>query len=225
MLSDTDFGASSSEEAAYQRLREHRVWPNVARHLISQKGAPHCLKYVEALSYQRGIEDTGAWLKWAIETDFELDEAVLREMYEAASQDINRPTEQDLQDAGQSSLFTLSAPHGAHQDARVSTDAPELSKPPAPDPQAASAWSSLVQDLIRLRGRDSLPPWFNDFTGGEFVGSLLTVLVPNTTAANHLNDHFGADLIRLWREHCCDERASIEVTLDLQSGKRAALTG
>jgi hypothetical protein len=180
---------------------------------------------VEALSYQRGIEDTGAWLKWAIETDFELDEAVLREMYEAVSQDMNRPTDQDLRDAGQSSLFTLSAPHGAHQDARVSTDAPELSKPPAPDPRAESAWSSLVQDLIRLRGRDSLPPWFNDFTGGELVGSLLTVLVPNTTAANHLNDHFGADLIRLWREHCCDERASIEVTLDLQSGKRAALVG
>src|SRR5215218_405190 len=63
---------SPSEEEAYQRLREHRVWPNVARQLVSQKGAEQCLKYVEALAYQRGIADPGAWLKWAIETDFEL---------------------------------------------------------------------------------------------------------------------------------------------------------
>src|SRR5919199_324685 len=35
-----------SEEEAYQRLREHRVWPNVARQLIAEKGAAHCLTYV-----------------------------------------------------------------------------------------------------------------------------------------------------------------------------------
>src|SRR5919202_3171493 len=104
---------SPTEEEAYQRLREHRVWPNVARQLVSQKGAAQCLTYVEALSYQHGIEDPGAWLKWAIETDFELEEAVLRQIREESAQAGAPPTKQDLEDAGQSSLFALSAPHRA----------------------------------------------------------------------------------------------------------------
>jgi hypothetical protein len=219
--SDTQL-QSPSEEAACQALREHRVWPNVARHLVSEKGAVHCLKYVEALSYQRGIEDTGAWLKWAIETDFALDEAVLRQMREA-SQATGRVAEQDVRDAGQSSLFTLSTPQGANPDAPARSDAPKLSEPPTPDPHAEGAWSSLIAELTRLRGHEQLPPWFGDFRGGALRESTLTVLVPNSTAANHLNEHFGKDLTRLWRKQCGDAAGVIEVTLDLGTGRRATL--
>jgi hypothetical protein len=52
----------------------------------------------------------------------------------------------------------------------------------------------------------------------------LIVLVPNTTAANHLNNHFGKDLLRLWRERTGPD-ALVQVATDLGSGKRAALTG
>jgi hypothetical protein len=224
--SDTQL-QSPSEEAAYQSLREYRVWPNVARQLVSQKGAGQCLKYVEALAYQRGIEDTGAWLKWAIETDFALDEAVLRNMREA-SQDTDHPTEQELQYAGQSSLFTVAAPQGVEPEASAGTDtdAPDVSEEsPMPDPQAEKAWSALVAELTRLRGQEQLPPWFGDFHGGALTDSTLTVLVPNSTAANHLNEHFGQDLTRLWREQCGDAAAVIEVALELDAGKRATLTG
>src|SRR5919202_169166 len=96
---------SESEEEAYQRLREKRVWPNVARQLIAQKGAEKCLTYVAALSYQRGIADQGAWLKWAIETDFALDEAVIREIRKQQEAE-RQPTHTDFAAAGQSSLFT-----------------------------------------------------------------------------------------------------------------------
>jgi Replication initiator protein A len=215
---------SPSEEGAYRRLREHRVWPNVARQLVSQKGAAQCLKYVEALSYQRGIEDPGAWLKWAIETDFELDDAVvLRQIREASQADEDHPAEQDLRDAGQSSLFPPPASHAAHPDAPGSTVEPEMTDPPAPDPEAGRAWLALVQELIRLRGQENLPPWFGDFAGGRLTGSTLTVLVPNSTAANYLNDHFGADLLRLWRQQAGVD-AVLQVATDLRSGKRAALS-
>jgi hypothetical protein len=49
------------------------------------------------------------------------------------------------------------------------------------------------------------------------------VLVPNSTAANHLNEHFGKDLTRLWRKQCGDAAGVIEVTLDLGTGRRATL--
>ena len=89
------------------------------------------------------------------------------------------------------------------------------------------AWESLVADLVALRGQDSLPPWFDQLEGGDLQGATLTVLVPNTTAANHLNDHFGADLVRLWRDRAGTYAtdATVQVATDLGSGKRAALTG
>jgi hypothetical protein len=43
-----------------------------------------------------------------------------------------------------------------------------------------------VEDLIALRGRESLPGWFGDFEGGQLADDTLTILVPNSTAANHL---------------------------------------
>jgi Replication initiator protein A len=214
---------SPTEEAAYQRLREQRVWPNVARLLIAQKGALHCLKYVEALSYQRGIEDPGAWLKWAIETDFALDEAVLRHIREAQEAE-DRPTAKDFADAGQSSLFTPPAPQRSDPDTPDDSDEPETAhEPSAPDSEASSAWSSLVKDLIALRGQESLPPWFDQLEGGQREKTTLTVVVPNSMAANYLNDHFGADLVRLWRERAGVD-AVLQVATDLRSGKRAALS-
>jgi chromosomal replication initiation ATPase DnaA len=74
-----------------------------------------------------------------------------------------------------------------------------------------------------LRGRDSMPPWFGDFEGGELEGSTLTVVVPNSYAANHLNNNFGESLIRLWRERSGDDVAVVQVTTDLSAGVRAQL--
>ena len=217
---------SETEEEAYQRLREQRVWPNVARQLIAQKGAEQCLTYVAALSYQRGIEDPGAWLKWAIETDFALDEAVVREIRKAREAE-SRFTAKDFAYAGQSSLFT---PPASSQPSDPETlagdgDEPETADEPAPlNEDAKNAWSSLVEKLIALRGQESLPPWFDQLEGGQLTESTLTVVVPNSTAANHLNAHFGADLIKMWQKIAGGD-ATLQVTTNLSSGKRAALTG
>jgi hypothetical protein len=90
-----------------------------------------------------------------------------------------------------------------------------------PDPAAKEAWSLLTEDVIALRGRETLPPWFEQFEGGSLEGSTLTILVPNSTAANHLNENFGEDLVRLWHE-----RAGAGAVLQLAnslSGKHAVL--
>jgi hypothetical protein len=96
-------------------------------------------------------------------------------------------------------------------------------EPIAPDPEAQAEWQTLVEFLIALRGRESLPPWFEQFEGGQLEGCTLTVVVPNSTAANHLNDNFGEDLVHLWRERSGDDGAVLQVTTDLSSGVRAQL--
>ena len=214
---------SPSDEAAYRRLREHRVWPNVARRLISQKGAQHCLKYVEALSYQRGIADPGAWLKWAIETDYEIDETILDAIRETA-QRTSSHSQPSLPEVEEPAHITLPASSGSDPDPLGDTNEPAKSEQlTTPDLHAIQAWSTLVQDLTALRGEETLPPWFGDLHGGELDGTTLTVLVPNSTAANHLNDHFGADLLRLWRRQA-GANAILQLATDLHSSKRAALT-
>jgi chromosomal replication initiation ATPase DnaA len=85
------------------------------------------------------------------------------------------------------------------------------------------AWEALVAGLVALHGRESLPPWFEQFEGGQLEGSTLTVLVPNSYAANHLNENFGEDLVDLWRERSGDEDAILQVSTDLSSDVRARL--
>jgi hypothetical protein len=105
------------------------------------------------------------------------------------------------------------------------TSAEQTSEEPiAPDSRAKSEWDALVKSLVALRGHDSLPPWFEQFQGGQLEGSILTVLVPNSYAANHLNENLGEDLTRLWRGRAGPD-AVLQVTTDLRVGKRAVLHG
>src|SRR5947209_15072878 len=109
-------------------------------------------------------------------------------------------------------------PH--HTEASPDSDQEE----PTLDPRAIEAWESLVEELLALRGQNSLPPWLDQLEGGHLEGATLTVLVPNSTAANHLNDHFGADLLRMWRERAGSADATLQVATDLRSDKRAQLS-
>jgi chromosomal replication initiation ATPase DnaA len=100
----------------------------------------------------------------------------------------------------------------------------EASGERTPDSAARDAWTALAEDLASLRGRDALPPWWDDFEGGELRDADLTILVPNSSAANHLNDNFGEDLSRLWRERAGGD-AVVRVAIDLSSSMRAPLRG
>jgi hypothetical protein len=217
-----ELSGDPGELFAIERLVSEGLRGDVARDLVARHGSERCLRYTDALESQRGIRSRAGWLRKAIEHGYELPEPL-----PSSDSSFDVPPSSPL--AGNDNDHNPQVAESKQIFANdLVSQAPDQEEPSSElplDTQAIQAWESLGDDLVRLRGREVLPPWFNDFTGGELVGSLLTVLVPNTTAANHLNDHFGADLIRLWREHCCDERASIEVTLDLQSGKRAALIG
>lgn len=64
---------------------------------------------------------------------------------------------------------------------------------------------------------DTNPVFEDGRSARQLEGSTSTVLVPNSTAANYLNDNFGKDLIFLWRKRAGDEDAVLQVSTDLIS--------
>jgi hypothetical protein len=216
-----ELSGDPGELFAIERLVSEGLRGDVARDLVARHGSERCLHYADALISQRGIRSRAGWLRRAIEDGYELPDTL---PLPATSSEAPSPPLPTVTDTDRPALL-------ANAQALPGTPMPQdfaseevSSAELALDPQAIAAWEALAQDLVAVRGQESLPPWFGDFQGGELADSTLTVLVPNSSAANHLNDHFGADLVRLWRKRSGTD-ATLEVATDLGSGKRAALTG
>jgi hypothetical protein len=182
---------SPSEDTAYRRLREHRVWPNVARQLVSQKGAEQCLRYVDALSYQRGIADSGAWLKWAIETDFELPDTL--PLSEA-------PADGSLSSRLADDTCDPDAPAGDTQNPVPDTGEATLLPPPAADPRAQAVWDPLLGELSEQINTPSLIVWFEGMVPTAFEDSTLVLQVPNRFALEYVETRFGELIRRMLKE-------------------------
>jgi hypothetical protein len=209
---------------AIERLVSEGLRGDVARDLVARHGSRRCLHYADALITQRGIRNRAGWLRRAIENGYELPDTLpLPEKTLPETPSSPLPVGSD-KEANPPIAEAQSMPETWHPDNAAGEKEPATLDPPLPDPQAIEHWQSLVMELVALHGEESLSPWFHELKGGELQGTTLTVLVPNTTAANHLNDHFGKDLVRLWRERAGGE-ATLQVATNLRSDKRAALTG
>jgi plasmid replication initiation protein len=222
------------EVIAIQTLRDEGLSGDVARDLVARYGPEHCLKYADALPHQKNLRRPAGWLRRAIEESYELPEVPYSELRRkflpsrlattsSRGPQPPRSSGREIVDQEEVSVGEDIDPpvEDAHFSGRLEQPAPE--KLSAPDPRAQSEWHALVEGLAALRGRDSLPPWFSDFEGGELEDSILTILVPNSYAANHLNENFGEDLVHLWRERSGEEDAVLQVTTNLSSGVRAQL--
>jgi plasmid replication initiation protein len=227
-----ELSGDPEEVFAIRRLMTEGVRGDIARDLVARYGSEKCLRYAEALATQKGIRNRGGWLRKAIEEGYDLPETLplqhltLEAGGPSAAIERNQRTQAPAQ-------TPKSAPKSSFDQGRLSS-ALEHSEDPDPastpsaeshvaDTEAKEAWEALVADLVTLHGRDSLPPWFEQFEGGQLEGSTLTVLVPNSYAANHLNENFGEDLVRLWRQRSGEEEAMVQVATDLSSGVRARL--
>ncbi len=219
------------EVFAIRRLMAEGVRGDIARDLVARYGSEECLRYAEALVTQKGIRNRAGWLRKAIEESYDLPETLplqhpTREVVPPSApnkraQQTQAPAEAPI------SAAKSSFDQGRLSSALENSEDTEPSLAPSAeshvaDTKAEEAWETLVADLIILHGRESLPPWFEQFEGGQLEGSTLTVLVPNSYAANHLNENFGEALVHLWRERSGDD-AVLQVTTDLSSGVRAQL--
>ncbi len=215
-----ELSGDPGELFAIERLVSEGLRGDVARDLVAQHGSARCLRYTDALESQRGVRSRAGWLRRAIERGYELPDTLLSpdtlKYTSPAPLPIEEDTNYDPPIAEVQPVPDTPASQHAEQEEVSSSEL-------APEPHAIAAWESLTENLVSLRGQDSLPPWFHQLVGGHLEGATLTVLVPNSTAANHLNDNFGADLLCLWRERVGAD-ALLQVATDLGSNKRAALT-
>jgi hypothetical protein len=210
-----ELAGTKEELIAIQLLTRSGLRGDVARDLVAKYGPTHCTRYANALPLQKNLRNPAGWLRRAIEEGFELSEPPQQRAMPAVLAHEDEET--------RALMASDLAPERerAEESSDSSETQPETS---LLDPPAKEAWSSLAEDLVALRGRKVLPPWFEQFEGGELEGSTLTVLVPNSTAANHLNDNFGEDLSRLWRERA-GANAVVQVATELASDRRAPLRG
>jgi hypothetical protein len=225
---ELELTGTREELIAIQLLTHSGLRGDVARDLVAKFGPEHCTRYANALPYQKDLRNPAGWLRRAIEEGYELPDPSQPELPTSSGAPPARSERTKVSgekhpprgSSAQGDTDLLAWP-ALPSDQSEQTSSEE---PIAPDPEAQAEWQSLIEFLTALRGRESLPPWLSDFQGGQLEGSTLTILVPNSYAANHLNDNFGEDLTRLWCERA-GAGAVLQVTTDLRVGKRAALRG
>jgi hypothetical protein len=234
-----ELSGSEEEFAAIRLLTSRGLRGDVARDLVAKHGPVHCTRYANTLPRQKNLRNPAGWLRRAIEEGYELPDPSQPELPTSSGTPPARSDRTGVSGAKHPprGASTQGPPYNSSVSIEEDTDSLAWPAPPsdqseqtspeepiAPDPEAQAEWQSLIEFLTALRGRESLPPWLSDFQGGQLEGSTLTVVVPNSYAANHLNDNFGEDLTRLWRERA-GAGAVLQVTTDLRVGKRAALRG
>src|SRR5919112_1845229 len=57
------YDLSPRDRSVVEGLIEVGVWPEAARRLVRDHGPDHCLTYLDALPFQQGVENPGAWLR------------------------------------------------------------------------------------------------------------------------------------------------------------------
>jgi hypothetical protein len=140
---------------------------------------------VEALAFQRGIEDPGAWLKWAIETDFELPDTL--SLFDAQSD--GSPSSRHVSDD-----HDQAAP-GADPKHLPGTVETELLPPSIADSRAKAVWDPLLKEVSQQINTPSLLVWFEGTVPTAFENSTLVLWVPNHFALEYIETRFG-ELIR-----------------------------
>jgi|SRR5215203_1765747 len=225
---DLELAGTKEEIIAIKLLTESGLRGDVARDLVAKHGPAHCTRYANALPHQKGLRNPAGWLRRAIEEGYKVEtvpgqpellesqdsrkaESAIKREREIEGLQRGRARAQGIRDRGGPEATS-------NEDELGNVDPPE----PDPDPKAQEAWRELAEDLADRRGRDALPPWLGQLEGGKLEGSTLTVLVPNSTAANIVNDNFGEDLVRLWRDRA-GKTAVLQVAVDLASEQRATL--
>jgi len=221
-----ELAGTKEEIIAIKLLTESGLRGDVARDLVAKHGPAHCTRYANALPHQKGLRNPAGWLRRAIEEGYKV-ETVPGQPELLESQDSRKAEsaiKQEIEDMQRGRACAQGIPDRGRPEVTSNEDEPGNFDPPEsdPDPVAQEAWRGLVEDLADRCGRDALPPWLSQLEGGELKGSTLTVLVPNSTAANIVNDNFGEDLIRLWRDRA-GKTAVLQVAVDLASEQRATL--
>lgn len=156
---------------ALERLKTEGVWGNVAEELVANYGAERCLRYAEALPFQKQIRRRGPWLKWAIQEAPELD----------VPQPDTKPFPHNTE-LSQTSLDFLEEGGG---------DVEEVS---GRDPIATPVWERVLANLADSSKDESLGPWFDGVVATSLEDNILTLTAPNEFARRYIEERFSSEL-------------------------------
>ncbi len=156
---------------AVERLKAEGMRLDVARNLVATHGPERCLRYAEAVAFQKSIRNPAGWLRWAIEQAPELD--------------LPAPA------------APPTVPKGPEPPPAVVTEGTETvpSSPPVADPRAQAVWEPLLKELCRQINAPSLRVWFDGTVPKTFEGSTLVLQVPNSVVLEYIEARFG-ELLR-----------------------------
>lgn len=155
---------------AVERLKAEGVRLDVARQLVGKHGPERCLRYSEAVSFQKNIRNRAGWLRWAIE--------------EAPELDIPAPAAAMI-----STQRTQPAGGASMEEVADTTTEPVL--PPVPDPRAEEVWNLMLDTLYQQLDASSSGVWFEGTVPTSFDESTLTLRVPNSFAVEYIETRFG----------------------------------
>jgi plasmid replication initiation protein len=162
---------------AVERLKAEGVRLDVARQLVAKHGPERCLRYSEAVAFQKNIRNRAGWLRWAIEEAPELDIPA-----PAATKNSTRKP-QPLAEATMEEAAEI-----------------EPALPPIPDPRAEEVWNLVLQGLSKEIDVPSSRMWFVGVVPTSFEDSTLRLYTPNSFAVEYIESRFGGLLRRLLQE-------------------------
>jgi hypothetical protein len=155
---------------AVERLKAEGVRLDAARQLVGKHGPERCLRYSEAVAFQKNIRNRAGWLRWAIEEAPELD------IPAPAAATISPQSPQPAVDASM-------------EDVEETKTEPVL--PPGPDTRAQKVWDLLLEELCQQINVPSSRVWFEGTVPTSFEDSTLTLHVPNSFAVEYIETRFG----------------------------------
>jgi len=163
---------------AVERLKAEGVRLDAARQLVANHGPERCLRYSEAVTFQKNIRNRAGWLRWAIEAAPELDIPAPAATTNSSTQKSHPPPEATVE-----------------EDTKT-----EPVVPPAPDPQAEEVWNLVLEKLSQEIDEPSSRVWFEGVVPTSFEDSTLTLNVPNSFAGEYIERRFGELVRRLLQE-------------------------
>lgn len=170
-----DMSRDPRQAIALERLLAERVRGDTARELVSSFGAEYCLKYAEALPFQKNIGNPAGWLVRAISQGYELQELQIPLIDPEDQKGSDQESEQD----------TLSEVPTA-----VEENSEEVSGSPEADPAAQELWTTLLEEVSQRTDSPSLGVWFEGAIPVALDNQTLTLSLPNRNAIEYIETRF-----------------------------------
>jgi hypothetical protein len=161
-----------------QRLKAEGMSSNAAEELVANHGPERCLRYCEAVTFQRNIRNRAGWLRWAIEHAPELDlPAPAAE--NTSTQKSQAPVKTTMKEYTE--IENLPSPVG--------------------DPRAEEVWNLVQEELFQRIDEPSSRVWFEGVMPTGFEDSTLTLKVSNSFAKEYIEAHYSGLLRSVLQEH------------------------